>query len=189
MTSFARLCIVGAVVALTVTLAAPLTAVETEPLQASPASAGIGQPGAGAYSAVMQLGGGFTFNALTTLHADGTATSQDVTDFGAASVAGGDTPHLNSVAVGTWKHTGDRSFVATLIYFRSDVGLSGEVDSIGRLTLMGSFDEGFHSGTADVIVENFPCVPATIGCSDPALLPPPTAPVFGTFTLTRIIPQ
>jgi hypothetical protein len=188
MKSLAKLCTVVLVAVLALALSSPSTAVGAVTPQGEPAGAGILQAGAGTYSAVMQLGGGFTFTALTTLHADGTAASQDVSDFGAASVAGADTPHLNSVAVGTWKHTGGRSFVSTLIYFRSDVDGSGEVDSLGRITLIGTFDEGFHSGTGDAIVENFPCVPATIGCPDPALLPPPTAPVFGSFALMRIIP-
>ena len=143
---------------------------------------------AGTYSSVLPLGGGYTFLALMTLHADGTVTTQDVSDFGAASVASGDGPHLNSVAVGSWKHTTGRSYTATLVYFRSATDAAGEVTSIGRLTLSGTFDEGFQTATGPAIVENFPCVPATIGCPDPALLPPPTAAPLGTFTSTRIIP-
>lgn len=159
------------------------------PNEAAPAVAAAGpDAAAGTYSAVMQLGGGLTFMAVFTLHADGTAVSYDLTDFASATLAGPDGPHLNSLAVGSWKHTTGRSYVATLIFFRSAVGGGGEVDSVGRLTIEGSFDERFQTGTAEVIVDAFPCLPATLGCPDPALLPPPTAPVFGTFTALRIVP-
>ncbi len=153
------------------------------------AGTGQGQPAAGTYAASIPLGGGLNFTALLTLHADGTATSQDVSDFGAASVAAGDGPHANTLAVGSWKHTTGQSYVATLVYFRSAVGGGGEVDSVGRLTIDGTFDQNFQTGSGGVIVENFPCVPATIGCPNPALLPGPAAPPFGTANLLRISAQ
>ena len=151
---------------------------------ADPASAGPRFDGA--YSFTVPLGPGFEFRGLAVVHADGTSTFSDVSDFGGPGGPMG--PTLNSPAYGAWTRTGPQSIRVVWIRFLHDRA-SGIVTHVLRATAYATFDHR----NSDVVTgrfteEVYPCA-GPLACPEPATLPvqdPPQADL--PFSAVRIRP-
>jgi len=154
--------------------------------QDSPAPASAGPRFDGAYSFTVPLGPGLDFRGLAVVHADGTSTFSDVSDFGGPGGPIG--PTLNSPAYGAWTRTGPRAIRVVWIRFLHD-RTSGIVTHVLRATAHATFDHG----NPDVVTgrfteEVYPCA-GPLACPEPASLPvqdPPQAEL--PFSAVRIRP-
>ena len=90
-----------------------------------------------------------------TFHADGTALGLDGTDEGLGGTEGFS---INTPSQGNWVRTGDKSVQSTALYLSflrpEDVGVSGVLEAITKLTLAANFASDFRMGEGLVCQQN-----------------------------------